>query len=433
MSLALRNYQETAVTKGLHNSFILGDECGLGKTAVGITLCKALQEKVNSPTFRTLVIAPKRVCLQWYYEIEKWHPGAKRIPLWYGLFEIERDGYYIIHPEVLQRSASHLNVLWDTIIVDEAHRFKNRKTLRWPLLKGLHGIHRFCLTGTPLEYDPRDLWTLLHFVAPQKYPNYWRFVNRHCIMEKHPYLHFKEYKGIADHDKLALEIAPQFLKRTKAQVNPELPEKIEVDMPITMNGEQRALYDAITERDDVEVRFRGEDIYVPNELSKLMLLQRVSSLPQQVHPEMPLGAKLEWLDDFIENDMSEPLLIFTRFVESAKYLAVRYGAAFVAGGKELYYQEFLEGKCDILTGTIASLGEGLNLQRAGVAVIFETEWSYRMMTQASDRIHRMDITSKKTIYRLIASPTDKLMFDCVAEKWDEHQLLYKAFERKVLI
>lgn len=425
-------FQQVAVEVGMLRPLLLADECGLGKTITAIEIAKRRMNELEGPT---LIIAPLRTREQWRQELAGQDPDRKCYILDTSHLEVRSNAYHITHYEAIRTLANLFDpIIWTTIIVDEAHRIKNRKALCTKAIKQLSARRRIALTGTPLEKTPADLWSLLNWLYPGYFNSYWRFHDRYVQTE--PIFRggamYRKDVGGKNLDELMNEIKYFMLQRTKKEVAPQLPEKIETVVPLRMSNEQLELYDTIATSSDIEVAI-GQSVsplIITNVMSQIIKLQQVASWPGRLLDVPVPSCKLDWLDDFLDDNPEEPVVVFTVFRETAIGLAERYqDATLLIGGSDWQNAEdFLQKRKRILIGTIATMSEGLNLQRARTAVFFDLHWSSIKMRQAIDRVHRIDIKEPKQIIYLIASPVDDLVFKAFTTKMELVDLVRKFLE-----
>lgn len=204
---------------------------------------------------------------------------------------------------------------------------------------------------------------------------------------------------------------------------PELPEKILVETHVAMDERQLAVYQTIKRQRDIEVTVQNQRLLIQNVLTLITRLQQVSVWPPLLGLAGPSG-KVSWLDEFLEDHEGEPTIIFTRFRALAIHLATKLKCGLIIGGERRPV-----GESGRLVGTIDAMGEGLNLQWAKHAVFLDSHWSTIRMTQAIDRIHRIDIKEPKNIYLLWSSREDRLVLDALDHKWTESELVFHYLEQ----
>lgn len=179
--LTLRPFQRAGVAYALgRQNTLIGDEMGLGKTlqALGVI-------NVDESIRKVLVVAPLAVKINWQREAEKWLTRPMTIGFATAKEWPESD-IVIIHPDVLARRPEIHQQTWDLLVVDEAHLFKNDKAARTQALFGGRGRpavqarRTLALTGTPIPNRPRELWPLVHALAPAEFSSWYKFVERYC-------------------------------------------------------------------------------------------------------------------------------------------------------------------------------------------------------------------------------------------------------------
>jgi SNF2 family DNA or RNA helicase len=400
--------------------FLLCDECGLGKTLQAIEIAKATRK--TTAGWQCLVITPPVLIPQWKAEIEGQDPGqlitiVNRMPLDYASLSgyILMSIYDLTSAIVRQPLFTHL---FDMTIVDEAHRIKNRKTKTAMWIKQIPAARRLCLTGTPMEKNPADLWSLLNYVAPDDFPAYWGFVMTHLQVTEG---YFEKYVvgGAKNPARFGELLRPYMLRRTKVQVAPQLPERIDILQQVALGEEQGALYDEVRHQKDILVTAGGQEFLIQNALVLLTRLQQISAWPPLLGFEGVPSGKLDWLHEFLLDHPDDRVVIFTRFRNLAIYLAVMLDCDIIIGGRKE-----MSAEPKVLVGTIDAMGEGLNLGWAKHAIFLDSHWSTIRMSQALDRIHRIDIKEPKNVYMLFSTLEDKLVLDALANKWSEAELVY---------
>jgi SNF2 family DNA or RNA helicase len=210
------------------------------------------------------------------------------------------------------------------------------------------------------------------------------------------------------------------LRRTKEEVAPQLPERIDIVEHVALGLKQGELYDAFKKQKDIVVVVDDKEMLIKNALVLLVRLQQLSAWPPLLDfPPTVLSGKLEWLREFLEDHPDDRMVIFTRFRALALEIARVHNASLVIGG-----QKELDGNPRLLVGTIDAMGEGLNLGWAKHAIFLDSHWSTIKMTQAIDRIHRIDVIEPKNIYLLWSSKEDLLVLKALEHKWSEAELVY---------
>jgi helicase SWR1 len=296
----LREYQHLgldwlAALYANNTNGILADEMGLGKTIQTIALLAhlACHHEVWGPH---LVIVPTSVMLNWEMEFKKWCPGFK-ILTYYGNQEErkrKRQGWtnddvwnvcITSYQMVLQDQQVFRRRRWHYMILDEAHNIKNFKSQRWQTLLGFNTHSRLLLTGTPLQNNLTELWSLLYFLAPpengeggfvdlKEFHN-WFSRPESQILESGREQLDDEARAIIS--KLHKVLRPYLLRRLKADVEKQMPAKYEHVEFCRLSKRQRELYDGFLSRADTrETLTSGNYMSIIN---CLMQLRKVCNHP----------------------------------------------------------------------------------------------------------------------------------------------------------
>jgi SNF2 family DNA or RNA helicase len=417
-------YQEEAITFATtRTGSVIADECGLGKTLVAVEAAKRLRK---FKPWRCLVLCPPSLVAQWVKFISEQDDGGpliyapSRLPLDYKLYAgwFVNDYYALYNDAARERMQK---VLWDLIILDEAHRIKNRQAKISKYCKQLNKVRSICLTATPMEAGAVDLWSILNFIDRPAYPAFHRWVHKHLKVTDN-YWGGKKYGDPLDETAFGQQVAPYILRRTKKEVVPELPARIDIPQRVDMLPDQLAAYTDIKNSDDILVDVEDQTLLIQNVLTLITRLQQVSTDPSLIGLKAESG-KLLWLKEFFDDHPNERVVVFTRFRNTALNLSHIYGAAHIVGGS--ISQDFHEDTFDRVFGTIDAMGEGLNLQRASTAIFLEGHWSTTKMTQALDRIHRVNILEPKNVYLLNSCREDIIVYKAITKKWSKQELVYQ--------
>ena len=418
----LRPYQEEAVEFALQHSTINGDDFGLGKTLIGVEVCR----RRLSPR---LIICKHKAIPQWVDEILGQDPGAD-VLVYTGprdaarLFKV---GYVICHYQGLKYLPENF-VKFSTIILDEAHWIKNRKAQRTKDVKRYAGDLKLALSATLAEKSVADIWSVLNWLYPRAFNSYWRFCNEWVQYDEipTPYGTAHVASGCKDPEGLSELLAPITIRRLKEQVLPQLPPNIQYNIRVEMEPVQRTLYNTVAASKDIEV----DNLVIQNELVRLVRLHQLSTDPQLLEYAVPSG-KLLWLHEWLEEHPDEPTVIFSQFAPTAQRIAEAIGCAyFDSKSKSRPESDFKRGASKRLVGTIAGMGESIDLPTAATAIFVDQHWSATLMEQALNRIHRMNITTAKSTILLWSTAEDADVIDCFTSKWSENDLVYKFLERR---
>ena len=405
----LRSYQKegfnflvTAARYGLGG--ILADEMGLGKTLQMITFLLAQEEA------KSLVITPTALIYNWKNELERFAPSLK-----VGVVHGAKEGRY----KVLEHKADYDILLttyttykndeayyketcFDYCIIDEAQQIKNAKSQITQTIKGIKSKVRFALTGTPMENNLLELWSLMDFVMPGYLYNPLRFEN--IFMTEPPQI-----------EALRKLINPFILRRTKLEVLEELPDKIEQKVVITLDAYHQRAYLAMKKL--IKEKIQVDEANRVALLAYLTKLRQICLIPElMVKQYKGKNSKLEYLIRFLEEMPQQKVLVFSQFTtvlgeirnrleEEGVSYSYLDGQTSAKGRVELvkHFNESSEQKVFLIS--LKAGGTGLNLTSASTVIHFDPWWNPAVEDQASDRAHRMGQKQVVNVIKLVAKGT----------------------------
>jgi superfamily II DNA or RNA helicase len=439
----LRPYQE----QGFHwlwflheigSGGVLADDMGLGKTVQTLALLLAVKgedakiEGKRKP-FKALIVAPTSVVTNWLREMDKFAPSLRHA-LWHGAERKERqdeleDADVVVTSYALLRRDEELlkEIDWRYVILDEAQQIKNPLSATARAAKRMRSDRRLALSGTPIENRLSEIWSIFDFVAPGLLGPLDKFEERYS-------------RPIDNGDRTAAErlratIHPFILRRTKAEVARDLPEKIETDQFCELTGEQSALYAAVLK--EVRAQVMGEVERQGLARSHIQILAGLTRLRQAACDPRLLGLPREFGDDdsgklvalreLVQTSIEggHKVLVFSQFV-SMLHLIRR------AMDEDKVAYEYLDGSTKdraervdnfqrddgppVFLISLKAGGSGLNLTAADTVIHFDPWWNPAVEDQATDRAHRIGQTKVVTTYRLIAKGTIEEKILELAEK-----------------
>jgi len=446
MSEALTLYdwqQEDADWLGKQNS-LLASDCGTGKTLIAVESAK---KYAQGPI---LVICPRLTKEWWAETITKQragYPGVcgrsgryipwARIAKWGSRKPL---AWVIVHPAAVRLAYQKmLRVRWDTIIVDEAHRMKNRKAKQTKALWKLGARRKILLTATPYGKSPADMWALLHYLYPKEYRSFWRFHDNYVQSYRPPNQRYRIIQGGKNLGELAAEISPYYRRRGIERLN--LPPFTYTDVPVIMGPKQEALYLQLMR--DAYAELVGKEIILQNALVRFLRLQQCALDPgiilDEQDPLDEIPAKVEWLQDWLSDHPDVPVVITSRYRKFvSKWLVPLAPEATIVGGMKIdAVQEALKvfNRTGRLVGTLDAIKEGLNLHRASTMIIMDGTWSSTAEYQLSKRIHRVGQTRPCQVIHLVGKlnhrgrwSVDKLMRRAVERKFTDAELMNQFIE-----
>ena len=416
---------------GVKGHLLCADACGLGKTLIGIEIAHDIQQYHLHPI---IIVCKKSAKLQWEYAIQEQAPNAiiKRL----DTVENYNPSYdnpsnalewYIIHFAALRKlTKKHLlaRTYFSTIIIDEAHRIKNRRAQQTVGVKKLLSYRRIALTATEMEKSPADMWSLLNFLRPDKWSAYHGWCARYVEYEIHPYFKWKKVVGPKNLNRLARELMGTYVKRTKKEVRPDLPPLREQRVPIEPNTALQSAYTQIETAGDIIVDVDDMELIIPNVLAKIMALRQLTSNGLGTYT----SDKMDYVLSYVADNPDANIVIFSYFRNTALQISKKLKAPLVIGAQETPDIQKLRPKT--LVGTIGALGESHDLPWMDVAIFVDVDWSSTAMQQARDRIHRINITSPKlALYLYHPDTVDDLIFEALDKKWSDIELVQNYLRR----
>jgi SNF2 family DNA or RNA helicase len=474
------------------------DEPGLGKTAQAITVARNLGGPI-------LIVCPNALKSWWAKEIANLYPRdfpkqickstvggrVKVVRRAYGggigeRYETDINFLYdrlahkfprwtICHYAGIRISKkAYKQIPWSVIILDEAHYIKNRKAQRTEAVFEIAGkeAYRFQLTATPFSNNPSDLWSQLRWIAfdVKGFQSYWKFYGLFVdFVQKTVYLpggkkrNYRQILGGKNLKVLAELMSHYGVRRTKREVAPDLPPLQERDVPLDLEGRQKDVYDAMCEKDRVELAIKHTGptsqptkdaitgLIIRSVLGRMMARKRWLSCPWEYDPGVE-GTKFTWLRQFIQSNR-EPAIIVTHFKDSANGLmralrrspkifpegtpgASAYNTTRAITGeipvdiRQRIVRDWQAGKQLYLMGTIHTLGTGLNLQHAWTMIGYDQVRSPILMEQLRHRIHRINLDHPVQIMWLYHKDTvDDLVYQAFKNKWKDMQTVRAYLEQ----
>ena len=413
----LRPYQVNGVEFMLaRERMILGDDPGVGKTPQAVVVLATL----GVPD--TLIVCPKNAIGVWEFHLEDWL-GIKAKSYQAGkgkVADIKSHGVLITNYEQLAAIRKHREH-WPVIIFDESHRLRNRKTLAYKRASGLTASYLYFLTGTPVFKGAHDLWTTLHMVAPSAFGSYWSFVDKYCFKDNNGF--GWQIHGIKDPLRLAQDLAPYFLRRRKAEVLSELPQKIRGKIPLHMTPVQRKHYielaaSMMTETDEGYVISPSVAVTLVR-LRELLVSPRLLGIDDD-------GAAIPALIETME-ERRTPTLVFTPFREGVAQIARAaraegWQATELTGGltslrTSQRVREFQEGTNPrrVLVCTV-QMGTAWTATAAQQTFFVGYDWAPQIDVQAEDRMHRYGGTGYECYYFVHTGTVDEHVMEVLSGK-----------------
>ncbi|MGL5067540.1 MAG: DEAD/DEAH box helicase [Sarcina sp.] len=386
---------------------ILADEMGLGKTIQTITYILSQEGK------RSLVVTPTALVYNWKNEFEKFAPTLKIGIVHGGKKERERvlnniNEYDVIlttYGTVKNDIEAYKNLDLDIMIIDEAQNIKNPNAKSAIAVKAINAREKFALTGTPIENNLLELWSIFDYIMPGYLFNKNKFTN-------------KFIKGSNEYEDLKRAIEPFILRREKIQVAKELPEKIEKKFFVELSKEQKKLYSTYVKslKSDMKNKEKNNKIEV---FSYLMKLRQLCLEPKIVYDEYKgENSKLEMAMNLVQGYAKDnhKILLFSQFtgvLSSIKSELESKGIeySYIDGSVEAKQRlalvdDFNESETKkVFLISLKAGGTGLNLTSADVVIHYDPWWNPAVEDQATDRAHRIGQQNNVEVIKLISKGT----------------------------
>lgn len=431
-------FQRASIRFLEHNKrCVLGHKMGTGKTVITTTAINHLQ------LFKVLIVCPNSVKFSWSQHSQKW---AKRPDIYIldtlknkdaqetilfgstqqredklaSLLQQKNSFILIINYAQLRIHRDILNTTdYDAIIFDEAHHLKNRKA---EVTKAAFAITKksnyvWLLTGTPIRNNYTDLWAYLHIVDPIRFKSFSNFVKLFLKTVPSQWGIVEDVVDVKNINLFNSMLATYIFAKTKEEVLPQLPKLIKTTRILIMSPIQQKFYNRMEKEFAVlvtELLANGQKVetilQAPTVVAQLIRLRQICLSPALLGGPAN-SAKLDALIDLFAGDLkTTQSLIFTyfrRFIPFITQLLRNHGVSFaeIVGGqtpqeRENIVQALNRGDIQVIVGTIASMGEGMNLQAASTAIFCDRFWVPAINEQAEERIHRGGIKTSPVIIDL---------------------------------
>ena len=419
INATLREYQKYGyhwITYLLENNLgaCLADDMGLGKTLQAIAVITNLHKKKLSE--KTLIVMPKSLVFNWESEINKFSSDLK-VGIYYGTnrdmetfknYEVILTTYGTIRNDIEELK----DIKLDFVILDESQNIKNIYSQANKAIMLLNTRYRLALSGTPIENNLLELYSLFRFLNPTMLGSIENF-NRYYMLPIQK-----------DNDKNAMEelkkrIYPFILRRVKKEVLKDLPEKIEKTLFIEMNKEQKRFYE---ERRayyynlvHLSIKTNGLNKSQFSILQALNELRQIASCPENKNPALYSNKKIAVIENAIEAvKNNHKVLIFANYLSSidsiCRELSER-GIKYLSMTGDTKDRHSLVDKFQndssykVFVMTLKTGGVGLNLTAADTIFIYDPWWNKTVENQAIDRAYRLGQDNTVFAYKMILKDT----------------------------
>ncbi len=399
---------------------ILADDMGLGKTLQCLALvCHARQAGPGAAPF--LIVAPTSVVSNWLSEAARFAPGLAVVGIGDTLRKRGQDlGAAIAGADVVVTSytlfrldfGAYAAVEWSGLLLDEAQFVKNHQSKAYQCARKLPAPFKLAITGTPMENNLMELWSLLSITAPGLFPNPARFRDFYA----RPIENGRDPGLLAQ---LRRRIRPLVKRRTKEQVAAELPPKQEQVLEVELHPRHRTVYQRHLQRERQKVLGLIGDM----QRNRFTILRSLTLMRQlSLHAELIDGsyrdlpsAKIEVLVEHLRDVIASGhrALVFSQFTGFLGLVQARLAAEGVAHcyldgkttARPAVISRFKDGDSPVFLISLKAGGFGLNLTEADYCFLLDPWWNPATEAQAVDRTHRIGQTRSVMVYRLIAAGT----------------------------
>ncbi|XP_075232216.1 DNA excision repair protein ERCC-6-like [Lycorma delicatula] len=459
---------------------ILGDEMGLGKTVQVISFlyglhCSELKDKDTGycGLGPSLIICPTTLMQQWVNEFHTWFPhlrvailhesgtyGKNRVELVRKIYTSGNGVLVLSYTGAVQHKDQLTSRTWHYVILDEGHKIRNPDAQVTLALKQLKTSHRIILTGSPMQNNLRELWSLFDFIFPGKLGTLPVFLEQFAVpITQGGYANASEVQVITAYKCATVlkdTIAPYLLRRLKSDVKSHirLPDKNEQVLFCKLTDEQRDLYKGYVDSGEVSRILDGRlQIFVglislrkicnhPDLYSggpKLFSGESEEKLPEnERYGHWSKAGKMIVIETLLKiwKKQGHRVLLFTQgqqmlcimeaFVKQSGYKYLKLDGSTSIGSRQPLINKFNQDTSYfvmILTTRVGGLG--VNLTGADRVVIYDPDWNPATDTQARERAWRIGQKQNVTVYRLITAGT-------IEEKMYHRQIFKQFLTNKVL-
>ncbi len=392
----------------------LADDMGLGKTLQTIALLATIYPKEKSPT---LIVMPRSLIFNWQREVERFAPQLTTYTF-YGQsreYKALRDANLVFTTYATMRNEiEHLEKEpFYYVILDESQNIKNINTQTAKAAMILQGKYRLALSGTPIENNLGELFSLFHFLNPAMFGSATQFNTDYL----------NPIQKNQDNDatiQLRRKIYPFILRRLKKDVLSELPDKTEQTLYVEMTPGQKTLYEQrrqyFAEMIKSEIKKNGilkSQFFIFQAMNEL---RQIATIPEVITEGKVSSAKLDFLMEQLTDTIANghKALIFVNFlgaIESISEGLQSLGIDFVSmtgatRDRQILVDKFQsDANCRVFLMTLKTGGVGLNLTAADTIFIYDPWWNVAAENQAIDRAHRIGQLNKVLAYKMIVMGT----------------------------
>ncbi|KPG69459.1 DEAD/DEAH box helicase [Enterococcus sp. RIT-PI-f] len=432
LNAELRHYQETGfrwlkMLSHYHFGGILADEMGLGKTVQ--TISYLLSEKEEKQQLSALIVAPASLTYNWQQELTRFAPSLTACVISGSKEEREvqlqqtADIRITSYASLRQDIDSYQELNLTCLILDEAQMVKNSATKTAQALRSLQVPQRFALSGTPIENNLEELWSLFQMIMPGFFPS-------------------KQGFKALDTQEIAKMIKPFILRRDKKSVLHDLPEKLETNYYSVLTEEQKKIYLAYLRQMREEIAQMDSASFRKNRISILAGLTRLRQIccdPRLfVEDYQGSSGKLEQVKDLLAaaKENGRRVLLFSQFTSMLSLIETElaqegFNTFYLRGStppqeRLAMVDAFNSGEKDVFLISLKAGGTGLNLTGADTVILYDLWWNPAVEEQAAGRAHRIGQQRVVEVWRMIAEGTIEERMDALQQ--EKRELFQKVIQ-----
>lgn len=417
-------YQQTGILFGVAaGRCILADDMGLGKTLQAISATEVMRREYKIA--KAIVVCPTSLKYQWKSEIERFTENKKicvvegNLMMRMKLYASEAYDYFIVSYNVAANDYDHLNEMQaDMLILDEAQRIKNWRAKTSAKIKRIKTTHALVLTGTPVENNIEELYSLMQIVNPYLLGSLHHFLQQHQITDE-----TGKVTGYKDLNKIGDLLKGVMLRRTKKEVLKELPSRMDKNLLIPLTDEQMQMHDEFREIVAKLVHKWKRMKFLKEEdrqrlLNNLNMMRMVCDSTYIIDQETNYQTKLDELENMLDEIIGmkeEKVVVFSQWERMTRLVSQmlthkKIGYQYLHGGipsksrQALFTQFNNDPACKVFLSTDAG-GVGLNLQAASCIINLDIPWNPAILEQRIGRIYRLGQKRNVSVINLVAKGT----------------------------
>ncbi len=405
---------------------LLADEMGLGKTVQALAWLQLHPEKKP-----IIILCPAHLKLNWEHEAKLTLSGERTVQVLYGTdtsIPITGD-IIIINYDILpnkyetyrdsagsKRKKEIRETGWvdflirlnpQVLIFDEGHYIRSNSALRTKATKKLAKKipHVIALTGTPIVNRPIEGYNLMKVIDDTLFPDFWEYARKYCDAKHNGW--GWDFTGASNKEELHERLSSIMVRRKKADVLTDLPDKIYSYIPIELRNRKK--YER-AERDFIKYLKKEKGKEKAEKAERAEHLVKIEEM-KQLAVDGKMEMAINWIQDFLDTN-GQKLVLFTTHKETVSKLikkfkdAVKIDGGMSAKDRDTAVKEFQNNdNVKLLIGNIQAAGTGLTLTAASSVAFLELPWTPGDVSQAEDRCHRIGQKNTVNVYYLLAEKT----------------------------